>query len=39
MGSPHRMDRLWKFKSIEVDEWVMAGGAVDSGDFQEQRKA
>lgn len=27
-GMPaHRMGRLWKFKKIEVDGWVMAGGA------------
>lgn len=25
----HRMDRLWKFKKDEVDEWVKAGGAAD----------
>ncbi|MDD2336084.1 MAG: helix-turn-helix domain-containing protein [Geobacteraceae bacterium] len=25
----HRMGRLWKFKRIEVDEWVKAGGASD----------
>jgi predicted DNA-binding transcriptional regulator AlpA len=24
---PHRIGRLWKFKKIEVDEWVKAGGA------------
>lgn len=23
----HRMGRLWKFKKIQVDEWVEAGGA------------
>jgi len=25
----HRMSRLWKFKKVEVDEWVKAGGAAD----------
>ena len=23
----HRVDRLWKFKKDEVDDWVRAGGA------------
>jgi hypothetical protein len=23
------MGRLWKFKKIEVDEWVKAGGAAE----------
>lgn len=23
----HRIGKLWKFKSSEVDEWVKAGGA------------
>ena len=23
----HRVERLWKFKVSEVDEWVRAGGA------------
>lgn len=27
----HRMGRLWKFKPSEVDEWVIHGGAQDSG--------
>ncbi len=27
-GMPgHRVGRLWKFKTDEVDEWVRAGGA------------
>ncbi|WP_081019839.1 helix-turn-helix domain-containing protein [Ralstonia solanacearum] len=25
----HRVGRLWKFKSDEVDEWVRSGGAAD----------
>jgi excisionase family DNA binding protein len=25
----HRIGRLWKFKSEEVDEWVRSGGAAD----------
>jgi len=25
----HRMGRLWKFKKVEVDKWVMSGGAED----------
>lgn len=24
-----RMGRLWKFKKVDVDEWVKAGGAAD----------
>jgi excisionase family DNA binding protein len=23
----HRVGRLWKFKLLEIDEWVRAGGA------------
>jgi len=26
----HRMGRLWKFKKVEVDEWVKAGGATSN---------
>lgn len=26
----HRIGRLWKFKSEEVDEWVRSGGAAES---------
>lgn len=26
----HRIGRLWKFKSVEVDEWVRSGGAAES---------
>lgn len=30
-GMPaHRIGRLWKFKTDEVDEWVRSRGAVDS---------
>lgn len=25
----HRIGRLWKFKTDEVDEWVRSGGAAD----------
>lgn len=29
-GMPaHRMGRLWKFKIVEVDSWVMSGGAYE----------
>ncbi|EKF74700.1 phage transcriptional regulator AlpA [Alcanivorax hongdengensis A-11-3] len=29
-GMPaHRIGRLWKFKTQEVDEWVKSGGAAD----------
>lgn len=32
-GMPaHRMGRLWKFKKVEVDEWVKAGGAADKSE-------
>ena len=23
----HKVGRLWKFKKVEVDEWIRAGGA------------
>lgn len=26
----HRIGRLWKFKTDEVDEWVRSGGAAES---------
>jgi len=26
----HRIGRFWKFKVIEVDEWVRSGGAADA---------
>jgi excisionase family DNA binding protein len=26
----HRIGRLWKFKSEEIDEWVRSGGAAES---------
>ncbi|MCG6869301.1 MAG: helix-turn-helix domain-containing protein [Gammaproteobacteria bacterium] len=25
----HKIGRLWKFKIMEVDDWVRSGGAVD----------
>lgn len=28
----HKVGRLWKFKSDEVDTWVRAGKASDEGD-------
>lgn len=29
-GMPaHRVGRLWKFKKIQVDDWIEAGGAAD----------
>ena len=28
----HRMGRLWKLRREEVDEWVRAGGADETGD-------
>jgi excisionase family DNA binding protein len=28
----HKLGRLWKFQTAEVDEWVRAGGAVASDD-------
>ncbi len=27
----HKVGRLWKFKSDEVDSWVRAGSAADEG--------
>ena len=27
----HRIGRLWKFKTEEIDEWVRSGGAAESG--------
>lgn len=26
----HRIGRLWKFKTDEVDEWARSGGAADT---------
>ena len=31
----HRMGRLWKFRSEEVDEWVKSGGAGDNAKREE----
>ncbi len=28
----HKIGRLWKFKTVEVDEWVRGGGANSSED-------
>ncbi len=33
----HRLGRLWKFKTIEVDQWVMNGGAVSENENNKQR--
>lgn len=36
-GMPaHRIGRLWKFKSDEVDVWVRSGGAADAAGLQGQ---
>ncbi len=26
----HRIGRLWKFKSEQIDEWVRSGGAAEN---------
>jgi excisionase family DNA binding protein len=32
-GMPaHKLGRLWKFQTTEVDEWVRRGSAASSGD-------
>jgi excisionase family DNA binding protein len=28
----HRVGRLWKFQTSDVDEWVRSGGAASSGE-------
>ncbi|UKA69163.1 helix-turn-helix domain-containing protein (plasmid) [Arthrobacter sp. FW306-05-C] len=28
----HKVGRLWKFQTSEIDEWVRAGGAATSND-------
>ena len=33
----HRIGRLWKFKSEEIDEWVRSGGAAEF-DSQEKKR-
>lgn len=36
-GMPaHRLGRLWKFQTSEVDEWVRSGGAASSSDHAGQ---
>ncbi len=35
----HKVGRLWKFKSDEVDTWVRAGKASDDGDEHSVRDA
>jgi excisionase family DNA binding protein len=38
-GMPaHRMGRLWKFKMVEVDEWVRSGGAKPIKNNEEEHK-
>ncbi len=27
----HKLGRLWKFKTSEIDEWIRAGGAGSAG--------
>lgn len=34
----HRVGRLWKFKLEEIDEWVLSGGAADSGDREQDEQ-
>lgn len=35
-GMPaHRISRLWKFQTGEVDEWVRSGGAASSEEDEE----
>lgn len=35
-GMPaHRIGRLWKFQTGEVDEWVRSGGAASSEEDEE----
>lgn len=34
----HRIGRLWKFKKLEIDEWVRKGGARESGGAHEGEK-
>lgn len=35
----HKVGRLWKFKSDEVDTWVRAGKASEEGDENSVRNA
>ena len=36
-GMPaHKVGRLWKFKKLEIDEWVRRGGASQPGIADEQ---
>jgi len=32
----HRVGRLWKFQTSEIDEWVRSGGAAQQGKDDEQ---
>ncbi len=33
----HRIGKLWKFKTSEVDQWIMSGGASTSERIQENQ--
>ena len=35
----HKVGRLWKFKLVEIDEWVRAGGAGEGGTMDEGGQA
>lgn len=38
-GMPaHKVSRLWKFRSAEVDEWVRSGGADDRRGNEEREE-
>jgi excisionase family DNA binding protein len=34
----HKVGRLWKFKTTEIDEWVKSGGATDRQDHAEKTR-
>jgi len=35
----HKVGRLWKFKTAEIDEWVKSGGAADrQGEAEKARE-
>ncbi len=38
-GMPaHRLGRLWKFKKVEVDDWVRTGGATRETQDRKRRE-
>lgn len=38
-GMPgHRVGRLWKFKAVEVDDWVRAGGAAAAAESEGKKE-